>query len=620
MRLLDVATCSLQVFYGNSIPLYAILSHTWLQDDEEVTFNEIFSASLADKPPWLQKRGAAKIKFLCAQAQRDGYEYAWIDTCCIDKSNSTELSEAINSMYQWYEKSQVCYVFLEDVGHESDFLSSRWWTRAWTLQELLAPSSVLFFDTNHRIFGSKASMAAQIAMSTGIDEHTLKSPYAMFFTSVARRMSWAAHRQASRAEDLAYALLGIFEINMPMQYGEGEKAFVRLQREIMKTTNDQSLFAWGFSPEPLENILAFMPTFQPAPPPYGETAESVQASEAGLFAPHPRYFAACGDIIAHSALDHSQVDDTRIEEKQGVFSIESLSIIRSGDLPETDILSRLDRYHRIVLLPCSIPGAPHSVLGILLQLWHWHHHSQNQPARAIRDDIQGAHTFPVSSDLATKALTKKYMVDPLQWVTRYRTFAKDATGVRAGSALKRTLIIDIQEPFLTLHKQWQPTGWQWHSTQNTLLCSTSGPESDQPTLRFLPTLPLKGKESKIVVHASLWLGSNEYIPDQIRFQTIPVAQIGAPLSERQMHEGVDVSMVKGEGVFRCQKMEVNARVSTRYIFNQAVTTIVVEGLWRKRAREAERKRANEDEKIRASGGAMVGGAVAGGFILGSAFG
>lgn len=227
MRLLKCSTCELQTFYGDEIQPYAILSHTWLQDDEEVTFTEIASAPLSTNPSWAQKRGAAKIRFLCSQAQRDGYEYAWIDTCCkthdlcmwrplkidpriagIDKANSSELSEAINSMYQWYAKSEVCYVYLQDVGREQDFLASRWWTRAWTLQELLAPSMVIFYDAEHRTIGTKATMSARIAIAMGIDEPTLHNPRAMFFASVARRMSWAAHRLASRAEDLAYSLLG----------------------------------------------------------------------------------------------------------------------------------------------------------------------------------------------------------------------------------------------------------------------------------------------------------------------------------------------------------------------------------------------------------------------------
>jgi len=126
----------------------------------------------------------------------------------IDKANSSELSEAINSMYQWYEKSGVCYACLADVKSEQDFLVSRWWTRAWTLQELLAPSIVIFYDAFYLEMGTKATMSGKIAIATGIDELTLQNPRAMFLTSVARRMSWAAHRLASRSEDIAYSLLG----------------------------------------------------------------------------------------------------------------------------------------------------------------------------------------------------------------------------------------------------------------------------------------------------------------------------------------------------------------------------------------------------------------------------
>ncbi|KAF2124626.1 HET-domain-containing protein, partial [Dothidotthia symphoricarpi CBS 119687] len=242
MRLLNVHTLKLHTFYGDAIPPYAILSHTWLQDAQEVTFSQL----QADPVSWRNIEGSLKIDFLCQQAINDGYDYAWMDTCCIDKTNNSELSEAINSMFQWYQKSRVCYAYMADVeyGSEVDLMSSRWWSRAWTLQELLAPRDVKFYDTHWRLIGTKNDLSESIYSNTGINLETLRDPQCISESCVAQRMSWAAQRQATRTEDLAYSLLGIFGINMPLQYGEGKGAFVRLQQEILKTKNDQSLFAW----------------------------------------------------------------------------------------------------------------------------------------------------------------------------------------------------------------------------------------------------------------------------------------------------------------------------------------------------------------------------------------
>lgn len=186
----------------------------------------------------------------------DGFDYVWVDTCCIDKTSSAELSEAINSMYVWYRGADVCYVYMADVvdtredfhsqpGLGSAFGQSRWWTRGWTLQELLAPTCLTFFDQNWREIGTKASLQELISDLTGIDAQTLLDYDAnRSLVSVAQKMSWAANRQTTRREDHAYCLLGIFGINMPLLYGEGNQAFRRLQLEILKQSTDHSLFAW----------------------------------------------------------------------------------------------------------------------------------------------------------------------------------------------------------------------------------------------------------------------------------------------------------------------------------------------------------------------------------------
>lgn len=234
---------------------YAILSHTW--SDEEVTIQEM----RAEHPKL--KRGYIKIEKACKQAIRDGHTWVWIDTCCIDKQSSTELSEAINSMWNYYSAAVICYVYLADVLPEAweNFARSnasvkdamiesirhaRWFTRGWTLQELVAPRSVMFFDATWRYIGTRRSMSEAIAARTRIDEYLLRQgPQSDLSSySIAARMAWAANRQTMRREDRAYSLLGIFDINMPLLYGEGDKAFQRLQEEIIQRTDDQSILAW----------------------------------------------------------------------------------------------------------------------------------------------------------------------------------------------------------------------------------------------------------------------------------------------------------------------------------------------------------------------------------------
>ncbi|KAI0665875.1 hypothetical protein C8Q78DRAFT_930901, partial [Trametes maxima] len=196
-----------------------------------------------------------KIKRFCEVAAEHEYEYAWADACCIDKTSSSELSEVINSMYDWYRYADVCYVFLPDVptpamvadlhAPGSAFQNSRWHKRGWTLQELLAPGVVVFFSSEWNIIGTKHTLAALIHAITGIDRDVLTFQRPLEEFSVACRMSWAASRETSREEDEAYSLMGIFQVNMPTTYGEGRYAFIRLQEEILKHISDQTIFAWG---------------------------------------------------------------------------------------------------------------------------------------------------------------------------------------------------------------------------------------------------------------------------------------------------------------------------------------------------------------------------------------
>ena len=280
MRLLHTTTIELSSFDDDdSIPPYAILSHTW--GNAEISFHDLLNYAESKQR---KLEGYQKIRSCCAIAAAAGHEYVWIDTCCIDKTSSAELTEAINSMYRWYQEAHVCYAYLADfrIGDhgltgtmkEEAFRKSRWFTRGWTLQELLAPDDVVFYDKNWREFGSKSSLIAQISLATGIQRHHI---YDVNEASAAQKMSWASKRQTRRVEDMAYSLMGIFDVNMPLLYGEGKKAFIRLQHEIVKISNDESLFAWT----------------------------DAGLVESGLFAQSPKAFAESGNVVQISS-DHCQ--------------------------------------------------------------------------------------------------------------------------------------------------------------------------------------------------------------------------------------------------------------------------------------------------------------------------
>ncbi|KAK0704407.1 heterokaryon incompatibility protein-domain-containing protein [Lasiosphaeris hirsuta] len=324
MRLINTnirETLEVKEFWGSEIPRYAILSHTW--EEEEVSFQQF---TQLPREELSKMKGFAKIEKTCQLARTSGIEWAWVDTCCIDKSSSAELTEAINSMFHWYQESAVCYAYLSDLKSEkreekrddrekredgsrerrgqredgekpekrgekphaekpeqnlslavgdkkSDdgkalfkrersadrrpvneglsfsqrvdkYAHCRWFTRGWTLQELIAPRRLGFYDCNWRFQGEKDALSGELAEITHINKRILDKANLLSTVSVAQRMSWASNRQTTRAEDMAYCLLGIFGVQIPMLYGEGSKAFIRLQEEIIKESNDLSLFAW----------------------------------------------------------------------------------------------------------------------------------------------------------------------------------------------------------------------------------------------------------------------------------------------------------------------------------------------------------------------------------------
>ncbi|EPE06925.1 kinesin light chain 1 [Ophiostoma piceae UAMH 11346] len=240
MRLLQITDTgfSLTDFLLNNIPPYAILSHTWGLASDEVTYDDMKNGN------GQTKAGYAKLEFCAKQAKRDGLRFFWVDTCCIDKTNQSELSRSIVSMFRWYQRASRCYVYLADVSAacggddqspaawDCAFRKSRWFTRGWTLQELLAPSSVEFFSSDDIRLGDKSSLSQQVHEITEIPITAIKGDKVSDF-GVEDRFRWSASRETTEEEDIVYCLLGIFEVSMSIIYGEGkDKARRRLGQEI----------------------------------------------------------------------------------------------------------------------------------------------------------------------------------------------------------------------------------------------------------------------------------------------------------------------------------------------------------------------------------------------------
>ncbi len=297
MRLINLTTLVIEV-HERTIPPYAILSHTWgaKETDLHGFQNVVESKSLP-----------IKLSGFIDQAKNDGLNHAWIDTCCIDKANPTELSEAINSMYRWYKAAAVCYAYLCDVDNvngvnvtdaaavgyaviSAAFRSSRWFTRGWTLQELLAPPRLVFFDANWVRLGTRAQLSSLVQETTSIHfRYLLGWADVTRDASVAQRMSWAANRHTTRSEDGAYALLGLFGVSIPLLYGEGGPlAFQRLQIEIMRHFDDPSVLAWGYDPTCDEATAA---------PAWEADANPPAGLHGGLFALSATDYQSCGDVV-----------------------------------------------------------------------------------------------------------------------------------------------------------------------------------------------------------------------------------------------------------------------------------------------------------------------------------
>jgi len=337
MWLINTSSLCLEYFaMPEKAPPYAILSHTW--GEEELHFTE-FQHLHQQGNKAREKRGFAKIERTCVLARGSAIAYAWVDTCCIDKSSSAELSESINSMYSYYRRAKICYVFIDDWwpdlewddlfslemavpppsnsdrSREGEWAPLRWFTRGWTLQELVAPKELQFYDAtwSPRGFKYDPEVTHHLARITGIASGILLdgSETSLNSVCVGQRMSWAAHRETTREEDIAYCLMGIFQVNMPLLYGEGSRAFLRFQEEIIKKTTDLSLLAW--------------------------TAARDQHTFAGvgIFAIHPRQFSGLKECVLVRS-QFSQTSEITLTNK-GLRFDTAPYLIPDGDPELSDI-------------------------------------------------------------------------------------------------------------------------------------------------------------------------------------------------------------------------------------------------------------------------------------------
>lgn len=388
MRLLNTKTFELSEFEpSRGIPDYAIVSHTWGPDELQFADFQDFDSARLKKPA-----SAHKIDLVLHQAVQDGHKWIWMDNLCIDKANNTELAEAINSMFRYYKEAKTCYTFLADVSWsknihwEHGFSLSKWFTRGWTLQEMLASRDLRFLDHEGRVLGCMQDEVLRLtARVSGVPIDILTHRRPLSSASIAQRMSWAARRETSKAEDVAYCLLGIFDVNIPLLYGEGsERAFInRLQEEIAKTSNDQSIFAWQVPP-------------------------GLPKPQHGLFAPSPKYFAGADNIVCGvPLLGRDEVDEKGFFEmgKRGMQMTLPLMSLPAGT-------TEANRPHFLGLLNCSYKDKDGRLRGpIALPL-------QERTAGVQGRGWRKAKDFWAVRTPSTNANARLLTVDPTMYIRR----------------------------------------------------------------------------------------------------------------------------------------------------------------------------------------------------------
>ncbi|KAH9902595.1 heterokaryon incompatibility protein-domain-containing protein [Cubamyces lactineus] len=388
MWLLSTDHLALRFFTNPAAELpegYAILSHVW--QEREQTFQDVQSLQ-SGGVLYSDPRVCPKLRECARIAKAHGFEWMWIDTCCIDKTSSAELEEAINSMFRWYAEARTCFAYLHDVpddeheldAHRSAFRSSKWFTRGWTLQELIAPHDVLFMSTKWTYLGTKASLAGLLEGITGVDAEVLTFSKALCEVSVSRRMSWAATRQTKRTEDEAYSLMGLFGITMPTIYGEGKDAFRRLQEEIMKRTPDLTLLAWG-------DVLPIHMLESPRPVRPSGDEQSL------IFAPSPASFAGAAEFVPLSLAELESLIEDWVVVEGSIAKILREPVVTSHGI-RCRFIHIEGRPFSLALLPCR--NEMNHCLALIV--WRSPQSEPNLPQYFVGTSFSsGSHANPVRS-------------------------------------------------------------------------------------------------------------------------------------------------------------------------------------------------------------------------------
>jgi hypothetical protein len=426
MRLINTQYLKLQEFYDTQVPPYAIVSHRWR--DDELPFHD-YSELLSvpyyqylygdpqeklskvndpDSDCYIKRGGVRKIISACLRAFLDGIGHVWIDTVGIDKSSSAELQEAINSMYAWYERSRICYVYLDDVScpvgtHRTDaeleqaLSASEWQTRSWTLQEFLAPTRVDFYDNKWLYLGSKLTTSigargfgtselsvknAAFSRMTGVPLEAVERLCPLREYSIAQRFSWAARRQSTRLEDRAYSLMGIFDVNMPMLYGEGAKAFRRLQEEIIKQNLDHSILVW-------------------------DGTQTGRTSNRSIFAPSLDCFAESGNIIS-------------LRTHRSPMELTNAGLRVS--LPMITINATPNAQRCLALLDCRIKDEITKIIALELETAN-----KEEAGEAWRDAYLSHHTYSVvESQRAAESSWQHFMITETRFFLSKRDLGRSS--------------------------------------------------------------------------------------------------------------------------------------------------------------------------------------------------
>jgi hypothetical protein len=377
MRLLNISTFELKEFNELNVPPYVIASHRWT--DDETNYKDIKKRrnpetvgykKVQDFCAFIRRTNVTNTRAMEVRGLKRDCQWLWIDTACIDKSSSAELSESINSMYYWYTNAEVCYAYLSDVQspHPTaaimEFMTSQWFTRGWTLQELLAPRIVVFLDRNWGVIGHKHSLPdcdlgcqgfgpelnAKIERITSIEQNVMVRRISNW--SFEKVKHWSSLRETTRFEDRAYCLLGLLGINMVPIYGERENAWDRLEEEYRKRRSRQRR----------PTVTISRGTKKAGQPANGKPQEAQQSRSETLYLERHRTAVWDGAVSIHQ--EHDAPNDGRLISDPSARrspTRESYSVpIRIGPVQQGYIPDYHPRSSEFMPNLPSIPGGMHS--------------------------------------------------------------------------------------------------------------------------------------------------------------------------------------------------------------------------------------------------------------------